>query len=217
MRPLYNAANSRYLTLLLLLVTALLAITMLSAPMLSGGVMWDAANTLGFIAFAGMLYLFVDVGRGERNRFHQIVSYGAAAALAAHVGWLLAADRTIWHYLSPDAPPYMLTGLIALLLLSTIIVLALPRWRRIWQQRFRNFQRWHYWLSVCAIMMGGYHIWGSSFYISGFIETAAFLALSGTVVLVHRLGRHYPRSTTATLWAVPAIGVVFVLLKWSMA
>ena len=97
----------------------------------------------------------------------------------------------------------MLTGLIALLLLSTIIVLALPRWRRIWQQRFRNFQRWHYWLSVCAIMMGGYHIWGSSFYISGFIETAAFLALSGTVVLVHRLGRHFRRTLPQYLVLLP--------------
>lgn len=203
--------------MLLLLITTLLAITLLSSPTLTGGIMWDAANTLGFIAFAGMLYLFVDVGRGERNRFHQIVSYGAAAALAAHVVWLLAADMTVWHYLSPDAPPYMLTGLIALLLLLTIMVLALPRWRRLWQQRFRSFQRWHYWLSLSAITMGAYHIWGSSFYIAGFIESAAFFALCSAIVLLHRIGRQYPRGNTATLWAVPAIGAAFVLLKWGVA
>ena len=52
---------------------------------------------------------------------------------------------------------------------------------------------------------------------AGFIETAAFILMCGTIVLLHRFGRQYPQGNPALLWAIPAIGAAFVMLKWGVA
>ena len=126
-------------------LTALVfGLCLLHEPGASAGWAWDTANAAGFLAFAGMLYLFIDVGAGRRNRIHQWISYGVAAALLVHVLWFVTTDPTIWHYLSWDAPWYMHTGLTALLFVIAIVVLALPVWRRWWGQNRQVFRSWHY-------------------------------------------------------------------------
>ena len=75
-----------------LLTIAVFLLTLLDAPLQSGGWLWDSANALGFLAFGGFLYLFIDVGSGARQRIHKIISYAVAGALAGHVALGLSSD-----------------------------------------------------------------------------------------------------------------------------
>ena len=192
---------------------AVFAVTLLQAPLRSSQWYWDSGNALGFLGFAGMLYLFIDVGFSRRQRIHQLTSYAVTFTLVVHVAWLWVYDPTIWHYLVWDGPAYMLAGSIALLLVLCVPLLALPGNRRKWHINHQQFKRWHYWLSVGAILTAYWHMVGSGFYIS---DIEAVILLLGTLAIV---GAHRYKALTPTevsrLGYIAIVGtpVLFVLLK----
>ncbi len=196
-------------------LTALVfGLCLLHEPRASAGWAWDTANAFGFLAFAGMLYLFIDVGAGRRNRIHQWISYGVAGTLLVHVLWFIVTDPTVWHYLAWDAPWYMHTGLAALLLVIAIVALALPVWRRWWGQNRNAFRNWHYALSALGVGLAASHIIGSGFYVSSNLEIGLYTAMCLVVALASRLGYGtMPQTTPARLTAVAAIAGLFVGLK----
>jgi hypothetical protein len=189
------------------------AVTLVQAPLQSGEWYWDSGNALGFLGYAGLLYLFIDVGFSRRQRVHQLISYAVTTTLVAHAAWLWIPDATIWHYLVWDGPAYMLAGCIALLLVLCIPVLALPGSRRKWHINHFQFKRWHYWLSVGSIMASYWHMVGSGFYLS---DIEAVLLGLGTLAI---LSTHHWKALSPT--EVSRLGYViivsapvfFVLLK----
>ncbi len=189
------------------------AAALVQAPLASGELWWDIGNAFGFLAFAGLLYLFLDTGFGGRQRAHKLISYGTVALIGAHVLWLWVPDVTLWQYAAPDAPPYMLAGFAALVLVIAMILLALPALRRFWHTGHQNFKRWHYWLSLSAIGAAFWHIAGSGFYVSR-LEAWLLLAMIVTVAgLHHRSMVPPPGSTLRQLWGLPLIAALFVSLK----
>lgn len=201
-----------------ILTTLVFGLTFLAEPRSSGGWVWDVGNAAGFLTFAGMLYLFLDIGLGRRNRVHQIISYGVAIALVGHVVWLLASDPTLWHYLAWDAAAYMWSGLAALVLVCATIILAMPNWRRLWGQSRTQFQTWHYWLSLGGIAGAFYHIVGSAFYLRGVVELVLYSLLCAAIFIIHRRPtRPNPQASLLLLSGVPAIAVIFVLFKLAVA
>ena len=197
----------------ILLVFIVFAITFVQGPLQAAGWLWDSGNAFGILGFAGMLYLFLDVGASRRQRIHQLISYGVMASLLIHVAWLWIPDQTIWYYMTLDGPVYMMAGSIALLLLIAVTILALPATRRVWHLHHRQFKRWHYGCSIIAISAGFWHIAGSGFYFSQF---ESWLLLAVTLAVV---GTRYfnlasrPEPHRLTLVAVPAMALAFVLLK----
>lgn len=197
------------------LITALVfGFTLLHQPLASGGWRWDTANALGFFAFAAMLYLFIDIGAGRRNKIHQWISYSAAVALVAHVAWFIATDPTVWHYLAWDASWYMLAGIAAFFCVVAVVILALPAWRRWWGQSRLAFRNWHYALSLLGVAGAGAHILGSGFYVSSMLEVVLYLLLCAVAALAARLelGTN-PQAAPAALAGVTLIGVLFVVGK----
>ncbi len=196
-------------------LTALVfGLSLLHEPRASAGWAWDAANAVGFLAFAGMLYLFIDVGTGRRNRIHQWVSYSVAGALLIHVLWLIATDPTVWHYLAWDAPWYMHTGLAAIMLVIAVIVLALPMWRRWWGQNRAAFRSWHYALSALGVGLAVSHIVGTGFYVSSPVEVGLYAALCAAVALASRRASGMtPQITPAQLSGVIALAGLFIGMK----
>ncbi len=207
----YRRAVIKATILAYLLTLFVFGICFLDAPLASGGWQWDAANALGFMGFAGMLYLFVDVGAGRRNRIHQWVSYTVCAALVGHVAWFLVADPTIWHYLAWDAPWYMLSGLAALFAVIAVVLLALPTWRRWFGQSRSSFRNWHYTLSLLGVVGAALHILGSGFYVSGLLEVILYAALCTAVALIGRF-EHTRRPTTPTSQLAGALLVMILFV-----
>lgn len=171
------------------------------------------ANALGFLAFAGMLYLYIDVGASRRYRIHQWISYSILGFALVHIVLLWVPDTTIWHYLAWDAPHYMWAGVAAMLLLTAMILLALPQLRRWWHLNHSDFQGWHYWLSLACIVATLWHLAGSGFYLSE-VE-AVILGISITaLVAAHRLSRlPAPRDSAKSLLGLPLLAILFVVLK----
>ena len=209
-------ASTGGVPLLLIPTVLLLAITLLRDPGLSGGYAWDALNTLGWVAFGCMLYLFFETGGGPRTRIHQIISYVLLGGVLAHVGLHIVLDATLWHYLRWDAPLYMLSGTGALLVVIAIMVLALPAWRRRWGQSRTEFQQWHYWLSLTGIGLTAYHVLGTEFSIDGPVESAALLGVCLGTIAMHRARRTQVRTAAIELAVLPLVAMAFVLLKGLM-
>lgn len=197
----------------ILLTLIVFAVTLLQAPLQSAGWYWDSGNALGLLGFAGLLYLFIDVGFSRRQRIHQLTSYAVTVTLVAHIVWLWVPDPTIWHYVVWDGPSYMLAGCVALLLVLCVPILALPASRRKWHINHLQFKRWHYWLSVGAIMCSYWHMVGSGFYISN-IEAVLLLLGTSAILCTHYFkalsATEITRTGYATILCAP---VLFVLLK----
>ncbi len=202
---------------LYLLHFSVFGLSMLHQPRMSAGWQWDTGNALGLLGFAGLLYLFLAVGSGRRQRLHQWTSYAVAAALAAHVLWLWIPDPTLWHYVSIQAPAYMWAGIAALLCVGATVWLALPAARRGWHRGYAAFQTWHYLLSLSAVVLALWHILGSGFYVSA-LESYLYAALTILVLAAHRAGFSLPADLPPRhLWAGPGLALAFVVFKHAAA
>lgn len=196
------------------IVTALIfAVTLIQHPTQSGEWLWDLANGLGYLAFAGMLYLFIEVGASRRFRIHQWISYGILALVIAHILILWVPDTTIWHYLAWNAPLYMWAGVAGALLVIAMIVLALPQLRRWWHLNHNQFQGWHYWLSLTCIVATFWHLAGSGFYLSKLEAWLLGFGVAGLIV-AHRLKRlPVPGGAAISLLGLPVFAALFLVLK----
>jgi len=194
------------------LTASVFATSLIRAPLRSGGWIWDAGNALGFLGLTGLLYLFLDVGAGPRAHTHKLIGCGVIGVLTAHVLVLWLPDQTLWHYVSTKAPGYMLAGLAAFVVTWTIIILALPRNRRLWHLSHRQFRRWHHCLSIVVIVTALWHVLGSGFYVDT-LEAAAYCILTMTVLAAHRWRSPQPPRAQRGLLFLPGIALAFVCIK----
>ena len=208
----FNHRNAGIHCLIYLLVCIALGLNLLQAPLRSSGWLWDTGNAFGFVCFAGLLYLFLDVGKGSRQKFHQHVSYLTIMALLAHVLWLWISDATLWFYMTWDGPHYMLAGWLALVLMLAVAILALPNQRRFWHGSYQQFQKWHYRLSLCVITATYWHIIGSGFYISRLEAVLYGVCIALVLILRPQRWLCAPRMGITTL-LVPLAMAAFVSLK----
>jgi hypothetical protein len=208
----FNHRNASIRGLIYLLVCIALGLNLLEAPLRSGGWRWDTGNAFGFACLACLLYLFLDVGKGSRQKIHQQLSYLTLIVLLAHVLWLWGSDPTLWFYMTWDSPNYMLAGWLALVLMLAAVITALPGQRRFWHLRYSSFQRWHYWLSLCIVAAAYWHSVGSGFYISRL--EAALYGVSIALLLIIRPQRWLTAAHTGiTAALIPLAMAAFVLLK----
>ena len=157
----------------------------------AAGLSWDLGNALGYLAVAVCLLLFVYRGRPRRfppfgGRFfaamHRHLGYLALLLTSCHVGLLLWAEPLLLEHIKPSAPAYMLAGLLAALLLLALVVTSVTAMRRrIWRD-YHRFRWLHGWLGVACLVLLGWHVGGSAFYLNSPAKLAVAL-LAGMVVL----------------------------------
>ncbi len=155
----------------------------------AGGWLWDFGNGLGFVALAFILVLSLEPGR---SRLHRPLAWLAVSAAVVHGGYLLVLDATLLEYLKPTMPPYMVAGLLALVLLALSTLASGKVRRRIFPGQ-RAFRRLHWTLSAIVIAGAGYHVAGSAFY----INEGHQIALVATLLAVFAA---WPRVPGPTRW-----------------
>jgi len=149
-------------------------LTVLYATPLTG-VVWDFANALGYVAVAYFLLLFVFHGKQKVyplfkghffTRFHRDLGFGAFILTFLHIVILLIQEPLLLEHLKLSAPWYMLSGLLASLLMVILVLSSLVRFRsRIWKD-YRRFQWTHKWGAILLVMLIGFHIVGSGYYMN---------------------------------------------------
>jgi len=155
----------------------------------AAGLAWDLGNALGYLAVATCLLLFVYRGRPRRfppfgGRFfagmHRHLGFVALLLTSCHVGLLLLAEPLLLEHLKPSAPAYMLAGLLASMLLLAVVITSITAIRRrIWGD-YHRFRWLHGLLGVACLVLIGWHVGGSAFY----LNTPAKLAVALLALIV---------------------------------
>ena len=112
------------------IAVGLLGIGILGGAWVGAGWIWDAANAVGFAAAALLIFLHIETGAARKRpapvaafhaRLHSNVALLALVLVVVHVVALLADDAVTIEYWKLSAPPYMLAGIVALLLMAAIV------------------------------------------------------------------------------------------------
>jgi Na+-transporting methylmalonyl-CoA/oxaloacetate decarboxylase gamma subunit len=184
--------------LLLILYSVVVLVAFFAAPTMGGGWAWDLTNSLGFAAFAGMLYLTLPI-QGTRNiRIHEHLSYAVILIILAHGFWFLLADAASVEYVKADAPLYMWTGVASLVLLFLSILVSVLPTRTHVHGHYSLFKFWHRLLAILAIAGAAYHIVESGFYLATQGQVIVFVLLVLLVCFARNLKRAVPQSSAAT-------------------
>jgi predicted CXXCH cytochrome family protein len=153
-------------------------------------VTWEIAQALGLAAVAGCLILCVLAVRPRsgassafRLRSHELLGWLALAAAATHVGLSLGTDRTAIEHIRLTAPRYEYAGILALL---TLLFLTVPAGaavrQRLWP-RHRGFQAAHVGAACLLVVALALHVVATDRYVHGSAHVAAYIVLSGIVLL----------------------------------
>ena len=152
--------DGRYAAWLAILVLLLLL------PAFAGfaGIAWEAFQLAGYI---GALACIVLVGAPLRPRIssppslvslrlHTVLGWIALATVAAHIGGLVLADRTVIEYLKLTAPLYQWAGIVATASILFLVLTGLASARRRLWRSHRGFQATHVvvaYLVACLIVV----------------------------------------------------------------
>lgn len=197
---------------LLLSLVGVLSITLLATPTLGAGWPWEMANGVGFLAYAGLLYLSVSSGPGINVAAHQVLGFTVLGVATAHVFGLLLFDAAVIEYIKFGAPAYMWVGILSFVLLIALIFVGLPEYRLRLHKRYVTFKYWHRALAIAAIAGAGYHILASGFYLNSIYQIVLFVVLTAFVLLGTRRFGLVTAMTPRTSWIYIASGVLCVLL-----
>lgn len=209
-----------FLLRLLLVLLLPLALLWLYQPAIAVGLLWDWANSLGYLASAGLLLLFIYAGRAKASppfngRFfyniHRDLGVLVVVLSALHIGVLLYHEPLLLEHLKITAPWSMLAGLLALLLLLILGLLS-GHWARLklWPA-YRLFQNVHLWLSALALACLAWHIAGAHFYINHWFKQLALVLLLIVVLLVFYRQRHRNSHISGAKMAVANVSPVLVV------
>ena len=168
------------------IATGLLSSSVLGGAWVGAGWVWDAANAVGFAAAALMIFLHVETGAARNRpapvaafhaRLHSSIALLALMLVGAHVLALLADDAVTIEYWKLSAPPYMLAGIGALLLLAAIVASGYPKPRRWLFANPAQFRRTHGIASILLTALVAWHIAASALYLDTRFKQALFVVI----------------------------------------
>lgn len=172
--------------LLFWIAAGLLSSSVLGGAWVGAGWVWDAANAVGFAAAALMIFLHVETGAARNRpapvaafhaRLHSSIALLALMLVGAHVLALLADDAVTIEYWKLSAPPYMLAGIGALLLLAAIVASGYPKPRRWLFANAAQFRHTHGIASILLTALVAWHIAASALYLDTRFKQALFVVI----------------------------------------
>src|SRR3954462_6666468 len=172
--PHATSVRIKHRTLLAALALGLLGICALGGHWAGAGWIWDGANALGFAGVALLVFLHVETGAARNApapqaafhaRLHSNVAVLALILVVLHAGLLLADDTLTLEYWKLSAPPYMLAGIVAALLMGAIAATAYPRPRRAAFAGPTQFRRIHASASIAVAGLVAWHVAGAALYL----------------------------------------------------
>ena len=196
-------------------------------PNLSHGeaLFWEAANALGFVAFAGLLILVANGYRKSgHSHFHRWLGITVFAAMMLHALWFIIADSAVLEYLVPGAPVYMVLGMSAFLFSILLTVSSLKRPRKAAYTSGGSFRFWHNWQSIVIVVLSLLHISLSGFYFvspSQWALLAMFAALSfllpakATPVKKAERQQSFIELRSLLILCV-VVMLIFLLVRWAL-
>ncbi len=197
---------------LLATMAVVFLITFLAAPTMGAGWFWDAGNGIGFVAFAGLLYLTITSNRRLDVRAHKILGYAVLLLAVVHIFWFLLGDATVVEFIKIGAPDYMWLGIVSVVLLAILIITAIVPDRLRVHKNYPGFKYWHRILTIAMIVSATYHIVVSNFYLHAWYQGGLFVLISVGVCLGRAYWIRLGQIAIASPAVYVAIGSVFIIV-----
>ncbi|MBL4672752.1 MAG: ferric reductase-like transmembrane domain-containing protein [Arenicella sp.] len=162
-------------------ILAVFCIALLATPVQSADWVWESANGLGFIAFAGLLILSSN-GKNRKGHsiLHKWLGIAVLMALVFHVVWFLGSEFLLIEYLKLGSPPHMAIGIVAFMCIALLSISSLKAMRGRAYINNGGFRIAHRYLSIASILLSALHIVLSGYY---FVSITQYLLLLMIVVL----------------------------------
>ncbi len=180
---------SAFLLACLLVPLALVMVGPTPAPIY---LLWDWANSMGYLAVATIGLLFVYRGRAKSfpafsgrffANFHRDLGYVAVLFLVAHISLLLYTEPLLLEHLKPSAPLHMLSGLYALVAMVLLLVSSIPIFRRRLWPDYHRFKHLHMLMAAVILTLVFYHVVMSGYYLNSNLKKSIFGILTVAVWL----------------------------------
>ena len=171
---------------LCLILIAPLCIIYFSSPTANTHVIWDWANALGYISISIALLLFIYSGKPSPYpnysgkffvNFHRDLGFIALILIVLHITILLITEPLLIEHIKLTAPIYMLSGLLAAILILVIAFSSIRPFRKKLWGNYLQFKRFHNILSILAVSLIAIHIYISRFYANHTAKLLLLLAL----------------------------------------
>lgn len=185
--------------------------TFLSRTNVGAGWFWDLGNALGFVAFAGLVHLSVSSARRLNLAAHRRVGYAVLLVAQAHVFWFLLGDRVVVDYLRRTLSHPLWAGVVAVVLLSVMIALGFPEYRRRMHGDRSGFLRWHRWLAVGTIAFSTWHIVATGHYLRLPSQWVLLIGIAAFASAAPRLRYHNDDLDDRSLPAFFTVAVIATL------
>jgi len=214
-------------SLVFLLTVPVLVIYLVQLPAV--GVIWDWANLLGYLCVGIFLLLFIYAGRSRAipsisgsffGRFHRDLGFVALLLLVLHIGLLLIQEPLLLEHLKLSAPWYMLSGLLAAILILLLVMSSVVKVRgQIWSS-YQVFQLSHKWFSIFIALLIAIHIIDSRFYLNEYWKGLLLIMISLFVVRDYAFSKktktqnikQREKSTNHTSWLVSVLITICLML-----
>lgn len=110
------------------------------------------------------------------HHLHYYLSFALGAVVLLHIAGFLLLDSLTVEYIKISAPGYMLSGLLASLLLIVLTVTSLFRLQL--AIRYPAWRRWHAVLSASTLALMLHHLIGSGYYFDTLWKSAALILIA---------------------------------------
>ena len=187
----HNHAVQFYILSVLFLSTPLI-IFFLAVPPPPVYLTWDWASALGYLAATMVLLLFLYPiimyripGLSGRffSDFHRHAGFVIFILAFLHVLIMLIEEPLLIEHIKPTAPAYMLSGLLAWILLALLVIFSLKKTR---QKLFKDtgiFRNFHIFGGCLIILLICYHITTSGYYANTLWKQGLWLSFSlGSII-----------------------------------
>ncbi|MSR13679.1 MAG: hypothetical protein EXR86_03770 [Gammaproteobacteria bacterium] len=197
----YSGFEQRWFAAVLLYTVAPIAVVLVYPPR-AVDFWWDFAMAIGATAAGGLALLPLISARWWAAQqpttgflrlvqtAHRELAYIALALVLIHAGILLVLEGRVVEYLKLGAEDEMLAGLVAAVLVITLVLSS--RYREWLRFSYRGWRRWHVLLSLAALGLLGWHLIGAGYYFTVPSQTIGLVWLLGVPSMLTLLLRHWP-------------------------
>jgi hypothetical protein len=189
----------KFIIVFVMCITAPILLLLLTESAVTVHFIWDFANTIGYVASFFILALFVYTGQRRShqkyssrfyNNFHRHLGLATLLLVTLHVAILLWFDPVLIEHVKITAPLYMLSGLLAAVLIVILTFSSFQSTRKLIWDKYTSFKFIHGICGIGILLFSAIHIYYSQYYMNSLSKIIILGALTSLITVTYFYFKH---------------------------